>query len=173
MIYRFGDTELDTTLFELRRRGVPVPVEPQVFDVLTYLLVHRDRVVTKEELLDNVWGDRFVSESALTTRIKTARRAVGDDGQSQQVVRTIHGRGYRFVALVAELDDPEPASPDLPAAPPAASVPTAPTAPRRLSSMPSPRRAKGPSSRRGRCSVAPTRSRPSPPRSKIPAPAAS
>ena len=63
MIYRFGDTELDTTLFELRRRGVPVPVEPQVFDVLTYLLVHHDRVVTKEELLDNVWGDRFVSES--------------------------------------------------------------------------------------------------------------
>jgi len=116
VIYRFGDTELDTTLFELRRRGVPVPVEPQVFDVLTYLLVHRDRVVTKEELLDNVWGDRFVSESALTTRIKTARRAVGDDGQSQQVVRTIHGRGYRFVAPVSELDDPDPAMPDPPAA---------------------------------------------------------
>ena len=105
MIYRFGDIELDTTLFELRRRGVPVSVEPQVFDVLTYLIVHRERVVTKEELLDNVWGDRFVSESALTTRIKTARRAVGDDGQSQTVVRTIHGRGYRFVAPVAELED--------------------------------------------------------------------
>ena len=88
MIYRFGDIELDTTLFELRRRGVPVSVEPQVFDVLTYLIVHRERVVTKEELLDNVWGDRFVSESALTTRIKTARRAVGDDGQSQ------HGRAH-------------------------------------------------------------------------------
>ncbi len=105
MIYRFGDIELDTTLFELRRRGVPVPVEPQVFDVLTYLILHRDRVVTKEELLDNVWGDRFVSESALTTRIKTARRAVGDDGQSQHVVRTIHGRGYRFAATVDELDE--------------------------------------------------------------------
>jgi DNA-binding winged helix-turn-helix (wHTH) protein/DNA-binding CsgD family transcriptional regulator len=113
VIYRFGDIELDTTLFELRRRGVPVSVEPQVFDVLTYLIVHRDRVVTKEELLDNVWGDRFVSESALTTRIKTARRAVGDDGQSQHVVRTVHGRGYRFVAPVAELDDAAVVEPEI------------------------------------------------------------
>ena len=122
MIYRFGDIELDRTLFELRRRGVPVPVEPQVFDVLTYLIVHRERVVTKEELLDNVWGDRFVSESALTTRIKTARRAVGDDGQTQHVVRTVHGRGYRFVAPVDETDeaaDPPPVVAEPIVAPPA------------------------------------------------------
>ena len=80
MIYSFGAFDLDTDVFELRRAGAPVRMEPQVFSVLAYLVEHRDRVVTKHELLDNVWGDRFVSESALTTRIKAARRAVGDDG---------------------------------------------------------------------------------------------
>jgi DNA-binding winged helix-turn-helix (wHTH) protein/DNA-binding CsgD family transcriptional regulator len=117
VIYRFGDIELDTTLFELRAGGVVTAVEPQVFDVLRYLVVNRDRLVTKEELLDNVWGDRFVSESALTTRIKTARRAVGDDGQSQHIERTVHGRGYRFVAPVEEIEDSAAAAtPDAPAA---------------------------------------------------------
>lgn len=73
-------------------------VERQVFDVLAYLLAHRSRVVPKSELLDQVWGDRFVSESALTSRIKAARRAVGDDGAAQRVIRTSFGRGYQFVA---------------------------------------------------------------------------
>ena len=103
MIVRFGAFVLDTELFELRQAGQRVAVEPQVFDVLRYLVEHRDRVVSKEELLDNVWGDRFVSESALTSRLKSARRAVGDDGRSQQVIRTLHGRGYRFVADATEL----------------------------------------------------------------------
>ena len=80
-----------------------VPVEPQVFDVLAYLVRHRDRVVPKTELLDEVWGDRFVSESALTSRIKSVRRAIGDTGRDQRVIKTIHGRGYRFVADVAEV----------------------------------------------------------------------
>ncbi len=104
MTYVFGDHEIDLDRYEVRRAGHPVPVEPQVFDVLCYLVEHRDRVVTKEELLDNVWGDRFVSESALTSRIKDARRAVGDDGQLQHVIRTVHGRGYRFVADLADLE---------------------------------------------------------------------
>lgn len=80
-------------------------MEPQVFGVLCYLAEHRDRLVTKEELLDNVWGDQFVSESALTTRIKQVRRAVGDDGRSQHTIKTVHGTGYRFVSPVS------PASP--------------------------------------------------------------
>jgi len=101
--YTFGAFELDTDQFELRRAGAPVAVEPQVFSVLAYLVEHRDRVVTKNELLDNVWGDRFVSESALTTRIKAARRAVGDDGSQQRVIKTAHGRGYRFAAPVREV----------------------------------------------------------------------
>ncbi|HET6951763.1 MAG TPA: alpha/beta fold hydrolase [Acidimicrobiales bacterium] len=104
MIWRFGDHEVDTGAYELRRAGVAVPLEPQVFGVLAHLIAHRDRVVAKEELLDAVWGDRFVSESALTSRIKAARRAVGDDGRRQAVIRTAHGRGYRFVADASEVD---------------------------------------------------------------------
>ena len=102
MRYRFDDCEVDTTRFELRRAGEAVHVEPQVFDVLGHLLEHRDRVVSKEELLDAVWGDQFVSESALTTRIKQLRQAVGDDGRAQRVVRTAFGRGYQLVAEVTE-----------------------------------------------------------------------
>lgn len=105
MTYVFGDSEIDLDRFEVRRGRQTVPVEPQVFEVLRYLVEHRDRLVTKEELLDNVWGDRFVSESALTSRIKDARRAVGDDGQLQQVIRTVHGRGYRFVAEVRDVPE--------------------------------------------------------------------
>lgn len=102
VVYRFGDCELDPRRFELRRAGDPVHVERQVFEVLAYLLDHRDRVVPKSELLDAVWGDRFVSESTLTSRLKAARRAVGDDGQRQHVIATVHGVGYRFVAPVVE-----------------------------------------------------------------------
>jgi len=102
VIYAFGDCELDLDRFELRRDGTVCKVEPQVFDVLTLLVRERGRVVTKEEILDTVWGDRFVSESALTSRIKALRRAVGDDGSTQRVVRTVHGRGYEFVAHTDE-----------------------------------------------------------------------
>jgi DNA-binding winged helix-turn-helix (wHTH) protein len=126
MIFAFGDYEIDTDRIELRHAASPVAVEPQVFDVLVYLVTHRQRVVTKNELLDNVWGDRFVSESALTSRIKAARRLVGDDGRNQQVIRTSHGRGYRFVAEVAERDDSTPAPPVAPtvARPSGAPAPT-------------------------------------------------
>src|ERR671910_686055 len=108
MIFAFGDGEVDTDTFELRRAGVAVNVEPQVFDVLVLLVTHRDRVVTKEELLDEVWGDRFVGGSALRSRIKDARRAVGDDGNRQAVISTVHGRGYRFVAPVVEVSAADP-----------------------------------------------------------------
>jgi DNA-binding winged helix-turn-helix (wHTH) protein/predicted ATPase len=100
VIHAFDGYELDLARYELRHDGGVVPVEPQVFDVLAYLVAHRDRLVTKEELLDNVWGDRFVSESALTSRIKAARRAIGDDGSRQHLIRTAHGRGYRFVGTL-------------------------------------------------------------------------
>ena len=91
MIYRFGDCELDDQRYELRRGGAPVHLEPQVFEVLAYLARHRDRVVPKAELLDQIWGSRFVSESALTSRLKAARRAVGDSGREQRVLGTVHG----------------------------------------------------------------------------------
>jgi len=95
-----GCIELDRELFELRRSGVVVPLEPQAFDVLCHLVEHRDRVISKEELMDAVWHDRFVSDTAVTSRIKQIRRALSDDGQEQRVIRTIHRRGYRFVADV-------------------------------------------------------------------------
>jgi len=130
MIHTFADLELDTRSFELRRRGTGqvVPVEPQVFDVLRILVEHADRVVTKEELLDAVWGTRFVTESALTTRIKQARAAVGDDGRAQRVIRTVHRRGYRFVAPLADDRAGGPSGPatgrTLPSRPPATAAPT-------------------------------------------------
>jgi pimeloyl-ACP methyl ester carboxylesterase/DNA-binding winged helix-turn-helix (wHTH) protein len=103
MIYTFGGYELDLNTYELRRAADVVRIEPQVFDVLAYLVEHRGRVVPKRELIDHVWSTSFVSESAVTSRIKAARRAVGDDGKAQRVIRTLHGVGYRFVAPVEVL----------------------------------------------------------------------
>ena len=100
MSVSFEGFEFELDRFELRRDGALIAMEPQVFNVLAYLIEHRNRVVLKEELLDNIWGDRFVSESALTSRIKSLRHALGDDGVSQRFVRTSRGRGYRFVAEV-------------------------------------------------------------------------
>ncbi|MEM8746255.1 MAG: winged helix-turn-helix domain-containing protein [Actinomycetota bacterium] len=105
MRVRFGECELDTDRAELRRSGELVDVQPLVFSVIEMLVRHRERVVSKEELLDELWGDRFVGESTLATRVKFARRAVGDDGASQSIIRTVHGRGYRFVADVEAIDD--------------------------------------------------------------------
>jgi DNA-binding winged helix-turn-helix (wHTH) protein len=95
----FGDgLVLDPARYELRRNGRPVPMEPQAFDVLMYLVAHRERVVSKQELMDAVWGGRFVTEAAVTSRIKQVRRALGDDGLAQRLIRTVHRRVYRFVA---------------------------------------------------------------------------
>jgi len=107
----FGEFELDLASYELRRNGNRVNVEPQVLDVISHLVRHADRLVAKDELLDEVWGNRFVSESALTSRIKSARQALGDDGRTQAMIRTVHGRGYQFVAFVtdsAALPEPPP-----------------------------------------------------------------
>ncbi|WP_051901360.1 alpha/beta fold hydrolase [Streptomyces aureus] len=98
--YHFGGYELDVAGHLLRRGGEPVHVEPRALDLLCHLVEHRDRVVPKNELLDEVWGDRFVSEAALTTALRTARLAVGDTGSRQDLIRTVHRRGYRFVATV-------------------------------------------------------------------------
>ena len=100
---RFDDCAVDVAAREVRLHGRVQHLEPRAFDVLACLLAHHERVVPKEELLDEVWGDRFVSESALTTRIKEIRRAIGDDGTQQRLVRNIRGRGYRFIGqLVAD-----------------------------------------------------------------------
>ncbi len=113
-LVRFDDFVLDADRFELRRNDTVVHVEPKVFDVLEYLIRHRHRVVSKHELLDAIWGGRFVNESALTTRLKAARRALGDDGSTQRTIRTVHGRGYQFVGHVDEAATP-PGATDVPA----------------------------------------------------------
>jgi len=100
MIHAFGDCELDTERFELRRNGERHHVEPQVFDVLVYLIEHRDRVVAREELLAQVWGHSYVSEATLSSRLMAARKAIGDSGSAQALIRTVRGRGYRFVGEV-------------------------------------------------------------------------
>ena len=97
MIYAFGDCELDTDRFELRRDGVRHHVEPQVFDVLVYLVEHRERVVSREELLAQVWGTSYVSEATLSSRLMAARKAIGDSGRAQALIRTVKGRGYEFI----------------------------------------------------------------------------
>lgn len=106
MIHRFGDCELDTDRCELRQGGELVPVEPQVFELIAYLVAHPDRVVGKDELNEAIWKGRIVSDSALSSRIKSARQAIGDDGKTQALIRTVHGRGFRFVGVAAETSVP-------------------------------------------------------------------
>ncbi|AQT81932.1 transcriptional regulator [Mycolicibacterium litorale] len=112
--WEFDEFVLDLGRYELRRGSHVVAVEPQVFDVLTRLVVNHHRCVTKEELFDSVWGGRFVGEAALTSRIKAARRALGDDGESQCYIRTIRGRGYQFVGTLAPPTTAEEAAPSAP-----------------------------------------------------------
>src|SRR5688572_19840624 len=100
MVYEFGEFALDTKRHELRRRGLAQHVEPQVYAVLCHLLEHRDRLVTSQELIDQVWGRRFVTPGTLNSRIKALRQALGDDGASQRVIQTVRGQGFRFVVDV-------------------------------------------------------------------------
>ncbi len=125
MIYRFDHFELDLGRFELRASGEPCPVEPQVFSLLAFLVEHRDRLVSRDEILEKVWDGRIVSDSAVSSRVKSARKALGDDGRTQRFIRTIHGQGFRFVADVQVdrdapggisfgEDAPDPIAPDRP-----------------------------------------------------------
>jgi TolB-like protein/Flp pilus assembly protein TadD len=98
--FRFADFEIDGARHELRRAGAIVHVEPQVFDLLVHLVRHRDRIVTKDELFDAIWQGRIVSEATLSSRISAARRALGDSGNDQSLIRTLHKRGFRFVGDV-------------------------------------------------------------------------
>ena len=98
--FRFGEFEIDLGRHELRRAGQAVRIEPQVFDLLLLLIRNRDRVVSKDELIDAIWQGRAISEAALSTCISAARRAVGDSGESQRLIRTLPKRGFRFVGAI-------------------------------------------------------------------------
>jgi class 3 adenylate cyclase/tetratricopeptide (TPR) repeat protein len=102
MRYIFGDYVLDTQRCELHHTGAPIKLRRKVFQVLVYLLAHRDRVVSKQELLAQLWPDQFVGEETLTSCIKILRQALGERGRTPRFLRTLHGQGYRFVAVVEE-----------------------------------------------------------------------
>ena len=113
MQFLFSDHTLDTDRRELRRGGTPVAVEPQVFDLLTYLVQNRERVVSKDDLFASVWGGRIVADSTLASRINAARKAIGDSGEEQKMIRTIARKGVRFVGEVQrqqQRDEPAPAA---------------------------------------------------------------
>jgi TolB-like protein/class 3 adenylate cyclase len=102
MLYSFEDFYLDTQRRELRRGGTLISLQPQVFDLLEYLIRDRERVVSKDDLLAAVWSGRIVSESAVSTRINAARSAIGDSGEEQRLIRTEYGKGIRFVGVMRE-----------------------------------------------------------------------
>lgn len=129
----FAGHEMDLRRQELKRGGEIVHVEPQVFDLLLHLVRNRDRVVSKDELFDIVWNGRIVSEAALSSRINAARRALGDDGERQALIKTIHKRGFRFVGTVQDEAAPEPA----PLPPEALPEPAEAPPPRRTTGRPS------------------------------------
>ncbi|MBX7267421.1 winged helix-turn-helix domain-containing protein [Micromonospora sp. Llam7] len=111
-VYRFGSFDLDVTRRQLSCADRPIHVEPRALALLCHLVENRDRLVTKAELLDTVWRGRFVSEAALTTALRTARRSIGDDGTRQRLIRTLQRRGYQFVAPTTLRPATAPAGPD-------------------------------------------------------------
>ncbi len=129
--FRFAGYEIDLGRQELRRGKELVAVEPQVFDLLVHLVRNHDRIISKDELIDAVWQGRIVSEAALSSQISAARRAIGDSGDDQLLIRTIHKRGFRFVGQLndaqtdmATAPEPQPSAPG--AAPTTESAPAAP-----------------------------------------------
>ena len=100
MVYQFGNFEVDTINFCLKEGGENIAVEPQVFNLVAYLIVHKDRLILRRELFDEVWRDKEVCDATLSNHIKMARKILGDDGRSQKIIKTIHGRGYQFIADV-------------------------------------------------------------------------
>ena len=102
MTWIFGDFRLDPERFELSHSGAAVRLEPQVLALLVYLIRNRDRLVTKDEIAEDIWQGRTVSDASIASRVRSARKVLGDDGAAQTVIRTIHGVGFRFVADVLE-----------------------------------------------------------------------
>ncbi|HSG33312.1 MAG TPA: winged helix-turn-helix domain-containing protein [Sphingomonadaceae bacterium] len=100
MLYRFDDFVLDAARFELRRGAQVLAAEPQVLSLLFLLAENRDRMLSKDEIVEKVWSGRFISDSAISSRIKSARQLLGDDGKQQRYIRTVHGKGFRFVGQV-------------------------------------------------------------------------
>jgi len=113
VIYRFNQFSLDTERYRLSLSDKPVSLEPLVFDLLVYLVENRGRVVTRAELLDNLWQGKVVTDAALGARLKDARKSIGDSGSKQKSIKTFHGRGYQFIADTTESETGySPAAPE-------------------------------------------------------------
>lgn len=106
MILEFDEFRLDSELFELKSEGVLIDVEPLVFDLISFLALHPDQLVTHDDLINSVWKGRIVSETTVATCIKNARRALGDSGSLQRYIKTVRGRGFRFVGKVRKAHSP-------------------------------------------------------------------
>jgi TolB-like protein len=107
MIYRFDKFEIDTQEFQLRNNGIEVEVEPKVFFLFCYLVKNPGRLISRDEFFENIWAGQIVSDTSLSNQIKAARKAISDDGKKQSMIKTVHGRGYQFVAAVTELSSKE------------------------------------------------------------------
>lgn len=107
MIYKFEDFELDLDRFELRHGDVAVEVQPQVFTLISLLVTNKERMISKDEMIEKIWDGRFVSEAAISSRIKSARQVLQDDGKEQRLIRTVHGKGFRFVGELLEQAEQE------------------------------------------------------------------
>src|SRR6266851_8155016 len=105
MRYLFADCVLDTQGYFLRRAGQSIRLRPKVFQALTYLLTHRDRVIPKQELCEQVWSAQAVSDATIENCLKAIRQAIGDNGQAQRLIETRYGQGYRFIAAVTMSSD--------------------------------------------------------------------
>src|SRR5580692_7226009 len=108
MRYQFGDFEIATERYELRRKGIVLHAEPLVFDLILYLSRHPGRVVSRDEIVEGVWQGRLVSEATIDGCIKSARRILGDSGDSQSYIRTLRGRGFEFAVPVTAVDEEQP-----------------------------------------------------------------
>lgn len=116
MIYAFDDMTLDTQRLTLHQAGQTIRLRPKVFQVLLYLLEHRDRVVDKQELSEQMWPDQFISDATLGSTVREVRRAIGDNPREHRMIQTFHGYGYRFVAPETQVSETL-ASPERPQAP--------------------------------------------------------
>ena len=114
MRYLFENYALDTNRRELHRGADLITITPQVFDLLDHLIRNRERVVSKDDLIDAVWNGRIISDTALTTRLNAARTAIGDTGEEQRLIKTLPRKGFRFVGSVLEAERPQVATPDNP-----------------------------------------------------------
>jgi TolB-like protein/tetratricopeptide (TPR) repeat protein len=105
-VYRFDDFVVDPETWQLSRGGQEIHLEPVVLNLLIYLISHRDRLVTRDELMDTVWGDTVISESAVSQAVARVRKALGDDAATHRYLETVHSKGFRFIAEVQETDSP-------------------------------------------------------------------